>query len=109
MPSTKVKGSVWLFEENSGSTDTITGAGAISVSTRSTLIVTTAADALTIVDGVENQHKYLVMKTDGGDGTLTPTTLGNGSTITFDTVGDSAHILFINSAWHFMGGTATLA
>jgi len=49
------------------------------------------------------------MKTDGGVGTLTPTSLGNGTTLTFDDVGDSAHLYFTNSAWHFMGGTATLA
>ena len=71
--------------------------------------MTTAADALTLADGTEGQVKFIVMKTDGGDGTLTPTNLGNGTTITFDDVGDSAFLLFTNSAWHFMGGTATLA
>ena len=62
-----------------------------------------------LADGVEGQHKSIVMETDGGVGTLTPTNLGNGSTITFDDVGDSAELLFTNAAWHFMGGTATLA
>lgn len=49
------------------------------------------------------------MKTDAGTGTLTPSNLGNGTTITFDDVGDSAHLIFTNSNWYFMGGTATLA
>jgi len=49
------------------------------------------------------------MKTDLGDGTLTPTNLGNGTTITFDDAGDSAHLIFTNAARYFMGGTATLA
>lgn len=88
---------------------TLTGAGAVSIATDVTWLVTTAADALTLADGTENQHKYIVMKTDGGAGTLTPTSLGNGSTITFDDVGDSAHLIFTNSAWHLVGGTATLA
>jgi hypothetical protein len=48
------------------------------------------------------------MKTDGGIGTLTPTSLGNGTTIIFDDAGDSADLVFTNSAWHMIGGTATL-
>ncbi len=88
---------------------TLTGAGAVNLTTSTTWIVTTGADALTLADGVEGQRKFIIMKTDGGDGTLTPTTLGNGTTITFDDVGDSANLLFTNSAWYFMGGTATLA
>lgn len=87
----------------------LTGAGAVDITSRVTHIVTTGADALTLADGAENQEKFIVMKTDGGDGTLTPASLANGTTITFDDVGDSAHLLFTNSAWHFMGGTATLA
>lgn len=104
-------GTNWLekaYSVNEG-TETRTGAGAISIDTKVTLIVTTGADALTLADGVEGQEKFIVMKTDGGDGTLTPANFGNGTTITFDGVGDSAHLLFTNSAWHWMGGTATIA
>jgi len=89
--------------------ETRTGAGAVSVTLPITHIVTTGADALTLADGVEGQVKVIVMKTDGGAGTLTPSNLGNGSTITFDDVGDSAWLVFTNAAWHFVGGTATLA
>lgn len=92
-----------------GTAQTLTGAGAVNVTSSITHVVTTGADALTLADGVEGQRKFIVMKTDGGDGTLTPTNLGNGTTITFDDVGDSADLLFTNAAWHFMGGTATLA
>ncbi len=88
---------------------TLTGAGAVNITSAVTFIVTTGTDALTLVDGTENQRKSIVMKTDGGVGTLTPTNLANGTTLTFDDVGDSADLLFINSAWYFMGGTATLA
>ena len=49
------------------------------------------------------------MKTDGGTGTLTPANLGNGTTLTFDDEGDSAHLKFTNGNWYFVGGTATLA
>ena len=87
----------------------LTGAGAVNITSAITHVVTTGADALTLVDGVEGQEKFIVMKTDANDGTLTPTNLGNGTTITFNDVGDSAHLLFTNGAWYFMGGTATLA
>lgn len=92
-----------------GTPQTLSGAGAVNLTTTKTLIVTTGANALTLADGVEGQVKFLVMKTDGGAGTLTPTNLYNGTTITFDDVGDSAYLVFIDGQWVFMGGTATLA
>lgn len=92
-----------------GGSQTLTGAGAVSRATLRTNIVTTGANALTLADGYEGQEKFIVMKTDGGDGTLTPTNLYNGTTITFNDVGDSAHLLFTDSQWVFLGGTATLA
>lgn len=88
---------------------TLTGAGAVDITSAITHVVTTAADALTLADGTEGQRKFIVMKTDAGDGTLTPTNLGNGSTITFDDVGDSSDLIFTNAAWHMIGGSATLA
>lgn len=87
----------------------LTGAGAVDIVTQITHIVTNGVNALTLVDGAEGQEKFIVMKTDVNTGTLTPSNLGNGTTITFDDVGDSAHLLFTNGSWHFMGGTATLA
>jgi len=93
----------------SGTPQTLTDAGAVNLTTSTTWVVTTGAAALTLADGSEGQRKFIVMKTDGGAATLTPTNLGNGTTITFDDVGDSADLLFTNDAWHFMGGTATLA
>lgn len=83
---------------------TLTGAGAIDVTSSITWIVTTGADALTLADGVEGQTKMIVMKTDGGNGTLTPANFAQGTTITFDAVGDSVSLLFTNSGWHVMGG-----
>ena len=92
-----------------GTPQTLTGAGAVTLTEKTTLLVTTGTDALTLADGTEGKEKFIVMKTDGGDGTLTPTNLANGTTITFDDAGDSAHLLFTDGAWTFMGGTATLA
>lgn len=87
----------------------LSGAGAVDVTSEVTHVATDAANALSLADGDEGQRKFIVMITDNGAGTLTPSNLGNGSTVTFDDVGDSADLLFTNGAWHFMGGTATLA
>lgn len=87
----------------------ISGAGAINLTDEITHIVTTGVNAYTLADGYNGQHKYIVMQSDGGTGTLTPSNLGNGTTLTFDDVGDSAHLVFTNGAWYFMGGTATVA
>lgn len=91
------------------SPQTLTGAGAVDVTSLVTHVVTAGTDALTLADGTEGQFKFIVMKTDNGAGTLTPTNLGNGTAVTFDDVGDSAQLIFTNGAWHFVGGTATLA
>ena len=85
-----------------GLTQLLTGAGAVDVVSAITEIVTTGAQALTLADGVEGQLKFLIMKTDGGDGTLTPTNFGSGSTLTFNTAGDAAICLFTNGAWYLM-------
>jgi hypothetical protein len=94
-----------------GTFQTLSGSGAVSLLTKETRVVTTgSAAALTLANGVEGQEKFLVMTTDGGgDATLTPANLINGSTITFNDVGDSAFLRFIGGEWCFMGGTATLA
>ena len=91
------------------STSSRAGAGAVALTSAICEIATDSADALTLADGSEGQHLYLVMITDSGDGTLTPTNLAGGTTITFDDVGDTAHLLFTNAAWYMIGGTATLA
>jgi hypothetical protein len=100
-----------VYENNSWLVvpQTLNGAGAVNLTTYTTLLVTTGANALTLANGREGQRKRIVMKTDGGTGTLTPTNLYNGATLTFDDVGDSADLIFTDGQWVFMGGTATLA
>ena len=88
---------------------TISGPGAVPLTAQVATITTTGADALTLADGAEGQHLYLAMVVDGGDGTLTPTNFANGTTITFDDVGDTAQLLFAGGTWWFFGGTATVA
>ncbi len=83
------------------------GVGAIDIVSAITHIISTGTDALSLANGAEGQHKYIIMKTDGGTATLTPTSPGNFTTIVFDDVGDSAQLLFTNGKWYWMGGTAT--
>ena len=82
-----------------GGIDTRTGPGAISVTTLTTEIVTTGADALTLANGTLGQLKILVMKTDGGNATITPTTFANGTTLTMDAVLDSATLVYTSAGW----------
>ena len=86
---------------------TLTDAGAVTLTESATFLVTTGAAAITLADGVENQEKFIVMITDGGEATLTPANFSNGTTVVFNDVGDSAHLVFINGAWNWLGGTAT--
>lgn len=93
-----------------GSVQSLSGAGAVNLTTYTTALTTTAADALTLADGVAGQIKHIIMVADGGDGTLTPANLFNGTTITFDAIGDSVILQFIGTEWHVISiNGATLA
>jgi len=83
-----------------GGVDTRTGPGAISLTTLTTEIVTTGTnDALSLANGTLGQLKILVMKTDGGDGIITPATFANGTNITMDAVLDSATLVYTSTGW----------
>ena len=97
--STSIQGLLNLKE----TPQTLTGAGAVNITKKITLLVTTGINALTLADGDVGQIKIIIMKTDGGDGTLTPTNLNGGTTITFSAVGQSATLLFIDGAWQVIG------
>jgi hypothetical protein len=91
---------------------TLTGAGAVNLTTPTTYLVTTGANALTLANGVPGQRKRIVMITDGGDGTLTPTTKTGFTTITFNDAGDTVELEYINDTigWRAVFNTgATLA
>lgn len=88
----------------SSNPQTLSGAGAVGLTSLVTKVVTTGANALTLADGTDGQLKIIVMKTDGGDGTLTPTTKTGFSTITFNDIGDSCILLFTTTTgWTIVG------
>ncbi len=80
-----------------GSVTTRSGAGAVPVTASTVQLTTTAANALTLADGVNGQLLTIVMVVDGGDGTLTPATKTGFSTIVFNDVGDSVTLQFFTT------------
>ena len=82
-----------------GGVQTISGPGAIDVTTLHTEITTTGADAYTLADGVLGQLKIISMMVDGGDATITPTTFANGTTITFEDVNDCITLIYTANGW----------
>lgn len=86
------------------------GAGALPIDKDVIALTTGGAEALTLADGVEGQSLEIIMVSDGGDGTLTPANFANGTTITFDDVGDSIKLRFLGGSWYSVGtATATIA
>jgi hypothetical protein len=94
-----------------GDVQALSGAGAVNLTTLVTEVTTTGADALTLADGSAGQVKIIVMVVDGGDGTLTPTTLAGGTTITFNDVGDGVVLVYNTTVgWVVVGNNgATIA
>jgi hypothetical protein len=95
-----------------GGVQSLSGAGAVDLTNLVTELTTTGADALTLADGTTSgQIKIINMIVDGGDGTLTPTTFANGTTITFDAVGESATLVWNSTVGWIASSTqgATIA
>ena len=79
-----------------GGVQTLSGAGAVDLTNLITELTTAGgAAAVTLADGTTSgQVKIINMIVDGGDGTLTPVTFANGTTITFDAVAESATLVW---------------
>lgn len=94
-----------------GGVQTLAAAGAVNLTTLTTRVDSVGAIALTLADGTNGQMKIVVMGTDGGDATLTPTTKTGYSTITFNDAGDGVTLMFITTkGWIVCGNNgATLA
>ena len=94
--------------------DTRAGAGAVGVTTPVTFLTNTSGDsALTIGNGTNGQIKILIMTVRGG-GTMKFTNqsniqLGGGTVLTFDAVGENAILMYVNSKWQFLAGTAAVS
>ena len=80
-----------------GGVQQLSGAGAVDITNLVTEITTTGANALTLANGSAGQIKIITMVVDGGDGTLTPATFANGTTITFNDANDTVALLYANT------------
>lgn len=94
-----------------GGVQTLAAAGAVDLVNLITRIDSAGAIALTLADGTNGQVKIIVMGTDGGDATLTPTTKTGFSTVTFNDAGDGVSLVFITTkGWIvYANNGATLA
>ena len=92
-----------------GTVQSLAAPGIISLTTPIThLTVDASGGALAINQGTSGQTKTIVMiASAGGTYTLSANVAGSG-TITFDRVGDTAQLLFTNSKWFVIGGTANV-
>ena len=94
-------------------TTTSSGAGAIAVTGSIHEITTTGVgNALTLANGTEGQRLFIVYVAEGAGtdtAVLTPTSMGNGTTVTFNVVGDNASGVFTNGKWYFQVQGAVIA
>jgi hypothetical protein len=74
------------------------------------LVAPAGSGSVSIPSGTVNQVKYIVMTATAGGGTFSISANVAGSkTILFNEVGDSAQLLYTNSKWFMVGGTASIS
>jgi len=80
------------------SAQSLSGAGAINVTSFLTKWTTTGTQAGTLADGKKiGQLKKIQLIVDVGDGTLTPKNLADGTTITFADAGDFVLLMWLGN------------
>tara|TARA_R100000789_G_scaffold99131_2_gene104811 strand:+ start:939 stop:1385 length:447 start_codon:yes stop_codon:yes gene_type:complete len=85
----------WLAFDSAA--QALTATGAVTITEATTTIATSAATTHTLANGATGQLKIIVMIADAGDAVLTPATLLGYTTITFNTVGDSVVLMFLDA------------
>ena len=95
-------------------TDTVATSAADSLAipiTASIVHKTTGSDAeaLTVAAGTQGQLLMIVLIVDGGGTGTIAASSSVADTIAFADAEDTAQLLFTNSKWHFMGGTASVS
>ena len=64
--------------------------------------------SIAIPNGTVNQIKYITMITTSGGSYAISANIAGNQTITFSAVGKTAQLLYTNSKWHMVGGTASI-
>ena len=95
-----------------GSVQALSGPGAVNITTLTTTFTSTGAgNALTLANGVAGQFKavvYIAEAAGGDTGVLTPANFGNGTTITFNAVGESVLLQFLGTDWWIVSNNGAI-
>lgn len=79
-------------------TDTLTGSGAIPVTSLITKVNTTGGGTDTLANGSDGQVKIIVLDVDSGtDAVITPTTKTGFTTITMNDAGDGVVLVYVTT------------
>jgi len=88
----------------------MTALGTILSTTNITLLSDIdSAGNLGINDGDPGQVKFVIMTSNAGGHTITLQGANLQNDISFSAAGDTATLLYTNSKWYFIGGTATVS
>ena len=90
-----------------GGVQALSGAGAANNTSLTTQLTTTGSNqAITLANGTNGQIKIVTMVVDGGDAILTPATFANGTSITFNDVGDTVLLVYnTTGGWALVSNT----
>jgi len=91
-------------------TNTMTAVGEIITTTNITLINNIDVGGnFTIGNGTEGQLKIIIMTSNTGGHICTLQGSTMARDVVFDAAGETATLLYTNSKWYFIGGTATVS
>ena len=94
----------WLaFDSTPEAVTGSTGSVAVNITSAVSTLASTGAYTATLADGAQGQIKILVFITDGGDITLTPATMNDGTSLTFADAGDAAILMWLATGWQVIG------
>ena len=93
-----------------GTPQTLGAPGIVNVNAPIThLSADATGGTLNIPQGSDGQIKIVVLtSTAGGSYTFNTSNLAGNANVVFDSVGDSSTLLFTNSFWYVIGGTANV-
>lgn len=85
-----------------GNPDNITNAGAIPLTSMVVFVNTLAPTTYTLAAGANGQIITLIMRTDGGDATVTPSSLRGYTSVRLTAVGASVTLWYDGAMWNLM-------
>ena len=89
-------------------TDTQTTSGAIVVTTNITFLNNPDTSGnMSLAAGSDGQIKLIIMTSNTGGHTLTLTGSNVEGNVAFDAAGETATMIYTNSKWYMIGGTAS--